>query len=223
MIRFVSVLRERFLNQFPSAFMLHYYCSLNWTVLQKETSEWAFRKWSVMWGYETIRLCHVLSLLHYVCVWEGRGGVHVHMMDKLVTSVVREVCCWGPRGSATSSQGKCGYISVMATLKFHVLLKNNSGTFVTGDTFISYELQNIYWRNSLYRQSKRQTMIQLESCNALPCVLLAFICRYLIPVLRYKFFILDACHPDSIFICARMWGSMVILKRHKGSVSKNFG
>ena len=49
-----------------------------------------------------------------VCV-----GVHVHMVDKLVTSVVPEVCCAGPRGSETSSEGICGYISVMATLKFH--------------------------------------------------------------------------------------------------------
>jgi hypothetical protein len=47
------------------------------------------------------------------CIW----------LDKLVTSLVPEVCCLGPRGSTTSSQGICGYISVMAAWKFDVLVK----------------------------------------------------------------------------------------------------
>jgi hypothetical protein len=37
--------------------------------------------------------------------------------------VVPEVMSAGPRGSATSSQGISGYISVMATLKFDILFK----------------------------------------------------------------------------------------------------
>ena len=61
-------------------------------------------------------------LYSIVCVCMG-ACMHMHMVDKLVTSVVLEVCCAGPRGSATSSQGICGYISVMATLKFDILRK----------------------------------------------------------------------------------------------------
>jgi hypothetical protein len=38
-------------------------------------------------------------------------------------TVVPKVCSTDPKGSATSSQGTRGYISVIATLKFDILLK----------------------------------------------------------------------------------------------------
>ena len=61
-------------------------------------------------------------------------------------AVVTEVRSANPKGSATSSQGIRGCISVMATLKFTFLelkkqcfVKNNRRTSLTGDVFISYD------------------------------------------------------------------------------------
>jgi hypothetical protein len=57
-------------------------------------------------------------------------------------AVVTKVRSTGPKGSATSSQGIRGYISVMAALKFffkfkeYCFVKNNRGTSLTGDVFI---------------------------------------------------------------------------------------
>jgi hypothetical protein len=47
--------------------------------------------------------------------------------------------------------------------------------------------------------------------------------RVLISVLRYKYLILVTYHPDTIFLCAMMWGSVVIFQSQKESMSKKFG
>jgi len=47
----------------------------------------------------------------------------VFVLQKPPKPVVPKVCSADPKGSATISQGIHGYISVMATLKFDVLLK----------------------------------------------------------------------------------------------------
>jgi hypothetical protein len=60
-------------------------------------------------------------------------------------SVVPKACSAGPKGSATSSQGIHEYVSVTGTLKFTYFLskgimfvKDNRGTSLIGDVFISY-------------------------------------------------------------------------------------
>ena len=64
-------------------------------------------------------------------------------------TVVPEVYSYDPEESSSSSQGIRGYTYVMATLKFTYFLisqkdywyvENNSGTSLTGDVFISYDL-----------------------------------------------------------------------------------
>jgi hypothetical protein len=47
-------------------------------------------------------------------VFYPEAGTHTHSYKP----VVPQVCSADPKGSATSSQGIRGYISVMATLKF---------------------------------------------------------------------------------------------------------
>jgi len=47
--------------------------------------------------------------------------------------------------------------------------------------------------------------------------------RVLISVLRYKSLILVIYHPDTIYTCTRMWGSVVIFKSRTGSISKKVG
>jgi hypothetical protein len=51
------------------------------------------------------------------------GIVSTGQISNNISSVVPKVCYADPKGSATSSQGIHAYISVMATLKFDVLLK----------------------------------------------------------------------------------------------------
>jgi hypothetical protein len=55
--------------------------------------------------------------------------------NQLPKAVVPKACFADPMGSATSSQGIRGYIHVVATLNFNVLLKNNSigGMFILID------------------------------------------------------------------------------------------
>jgi len=54
-------------------------------------------------------------------------------------SVVPKMCSTDIRGFETSSHGTGGYISVMITLKFDVLLKINPPTSLIGERFISYD------------------------------------------------------------------------------------
>ena len=59
------------------------------------------------------------------------------------------MCSMDPKGSAVSSLGICGYISVIAALKFtyflikgmifFFFLKNNQGTSLIGSVFILYD------------------------------------------------------------------------------------
>jgi hypothetical protein len=56
-------------------------------------------------------------------------------------AMVRKVFSADPKGSEISSQGICGYISVIATYslikgKEKYFVKNKSGTFLIGDMFI---------------------------------------------------------------------------------------
>jgi hypothetical protein len=61
--------------------------------------------------------------------------------------VVLTMCSMDPKGSAISSLGICGYISVIAALKFTYFLikglmfffKNNQGTSLIGNVFILYD------------------------------------------------------------------------------------
>jgi hypothetical protein len=75
--------------------------------------------YSVMWGPCFIKQLGFVIYYRYPTLCVVRACV---CLDKLVTSVISEACPAGPRGSGTSSQGICGYIFVMATLKFDVLL-----------------------------------------------------------------------------------------------------
>jgi len=61
-------------------------------------------------------------------------------------------------------------------------------------------------RNPLYPLSERQSV---QSCCTLSHMLLLYTSFYLKSVLRYKFLILDAYHMDTVFIWARIWGSLV--------------
>ena len=63
-------------------------------------------------------------------------------------TAVPKVCSADPKGSATSSQEICGYISVMATLKLTYFLiegitffLNNNGTSLIGDGYFIWRLE----------------------------------------------------------------------------------
>lgn len=59
--------------------------------------------------------------------------------------MVLKMCSIDPKGSAVSSLGICGYISVIAALKLTyflikvIFLKNNRGTSLMGNVFILYD------------------------------------------------------------------------------------
>jgi len=66
--------------------------------------------------------------------------------------------------------------------------------------------------------TKRATvgLINVKSCNALLDMPLVYIRSYLNSGLWYKFLILETRHPDSIFMFARMWGSMCYFSKQTG-------
>jgi len=64
------------------------------------------------------------------------------------------------------------------------------------------------------------TLVKVKSCNVLLLVLLICILKDLKSVLSYKFLISDTYQPDTIFMWARMPGSLVIIRNQKGSASK---
>ena len=60
------------------------------------------------------------------------------------------------------------------------------------------------------------SLIKVKSGNALLRMLLICIRKYLKSVLRYKFLILDTYHQDTVFMWARMWGSVLIFRSQIG-------
>ena len=84
----------------------------------------------------------------------------------------------------------------MDTLKFTCFfnfVETNRGTSLIGGVFISCDHQ---------KPRKRATvsLIKVKSCNALLRMLLLCFRSYLTSVLRYKFLILDTCHPDALYL-----------------------
>ena len=110
------------------------------------------------------------------------------------------MCSADPMGYATSSQGIRGCNSVMATLKFtyffnykNDVFKSNRGTYLIGDEFISYDLQDICLIQKCHVLTKRAAL------NALLRMPIVCIHGYLKSVLRHKFLIFYACHPDTLY------------------------
>ena len=64
---------------------------------------------------------------------------------RLVSAVVPSLCSAGPKGSATSSQGIRGFISITAALQFTcfiikgIKLFKNCATSLIGDIYMSYD------------------------------------------------------------------------------------
>jgi hypothetical protein len=73
--------------------------------------------------------------------------------------------------------------------------------------------------------TKRATvgLINVKSCSALLHMLLVSTRSYIKSGLWYKFLILETCHPDTIFMWSRMWGSVFIFRSQQASARKKFG
>jgi hypothetical protein len=95
----------------------------------------------------TVKKCCVrVCTLSLTMTEEKLMVVENKMLWRVLRPVVPTVRSTNPMGSATSSQGIRGYISVILTLKFiycvnkgTVFVKNNSRTSLNGDVFISHE------------------------------------------------------------------------------------
>jgi len=61
-------------------------------------------------------------------------------------------------------------------------------------------LEYMCFRKTRYPQNEQQSVTKVKSRNTLLPVILLYIRNYLKSVLRYKFLILDTCHPDTLYI-----------------------
>jgi hypothetical protein len=89
----------------------------------------------------------------------------------------------------------------MATLKLtyflnyrNYVLKHNRGTYLIGDEFISYDLHDTYLNQ------KTPVLTKRAAVNALLRMSIVCIHGYLKSVLRHKFLIFDACHPNTLYL-----------------------
>jgi len=71
--------------------------------------------------------------------------------------------------------------------------------------------------------SQLQSVIKVKPCSALLCMLLLCIHSYLKSVLRYKFLVLDAYHPDTVYLLSKVVRVHGILKLKRASKQKNLG
>ena len=69
----------------------------------------------------------------------------------------------------------------------------------------TYPRDTLYmcFRKTRYPQNEQQSVTKVKSCYALLPMVLMYIRYYLKSVLRYKFLILDTCHPETLYMCPR--------------------
>jgi len=111
-------------------------------------------------------------------------------------SVVPKVCYVNPKGLATSCQGICGYISVMATFKcthFFNYMNNVLSKIIEELNQMVLCLFQMTIRISSYEsfcthKASNNHLIKVKLCKTLLLMLPVCICIYLKSVLRYIFF-----------------------------------
>jgi hypothetical protein len=121
--------------------------------------------------------------------------------------VVPEVCAANPEGSATSSQGIRGFITVMTISKFtyflnlmnNVLIKLIEERLQLAMCLFRLTLRISEKKLPLRTKQVTVILIKVKSFTALLHMLLVCFSMYIKSVLRYKFLILDTNHPDTIF------------------------